>query len=120
MFKALLKLHKFDPLAPFSLELDKRKQRQGSIYDYTPKIRLHSSTLSELETRDIVWQPFRELIDHLPLFQLRIERLIAPSVLLSLSEQNPRKAIEYVAELMKRNHTVVKLLNESAAKPRKA
>jgi len=111
LLKALLNLHRFED---YSLELDERLQKQASIYWYIPKLKLYSSTLAEATTREVAWQPFCQLVDHFPLFELRIERLISPSVLLKHDNDSRAGGIQYIAEILKRNHAVVALLNQTA------
>jgi hypothetical protein len=97
---------------PFELALNERKQRQASLYEYTPKMRLHSSMLAEVNTREVVWNAFTQTVQQLPLLQVSIERFVPPSKLLELSKGDPPETVEHVVEILKRNHAVVNLLNE--------
>jgi len=106
---ALQNLHLY---APFELVLQERTQRQASLYDYTRKMCLHSSMLADVNTQDVAWNAFSQTVQQLPLLQLSIERLVPPLKLLELSKGDPPEAIEYVAEILKRNHAIVDLLNE--------
>ena len=106
---ALQKLHDFEP---FELVLEERVQRQASIYDYTPKMRLHSSLLSDESVGSMAWMAFVETVQRLPLPYLRIERLVQPRTLLELSAHNENKAIDRIAEVIRQNHSVVKILND--------
>lgn len=105
---ALQYLHAFEP---FELILEERTQRQASIYDYTPKMRLHSSLLDET-AGDVAWDAFTQTIERLPLPYLRIERLVPAHKLIELSECDPIHVVRHIAEMLLRNHAVVRLLNE--------
>jgi hypothetical protein len=105
--EALQHLHGFDP---FELVLQERIQRQASLYDYTPKMRLHSSMLVEA-TGDVAWRAFTQTANRLPLPYLRIERLVPATTLIELSECD--RAVQHVEEILKHNHAVVSLLNRS-------
>jgi len=105
---ALQLLHAFEP---FELILEKRKKRQASIYDYTPKMRLHSSLLNE-PAGDVAWAAFTQTVEQLPLPYLRIERLVPAQKLIELSECHPPQIVEHLVEMLLHNHPVVKLLNE--------
>ncbi len=103
---ALNHLHDFDP---FELVLAERIQRQASLYDYTPKMQLHSSMLVEA-TGDVAWGAFTQTVNRLPLPYLRIERLVPAAKLIELSACD--KAVQYVENILKQNHAVVSLLNK--------
>ena len=103
--EALQHLHE---LGPFELVLEKRIQRQASLYDYTPKMRMHSSMLVEA-TGDVAWKAFTQTVNRLPLPYLRIERLVPAAKLIELSKCD--EAVRYVEEILKQNHAVVRLLN---------
>lgn len=105
---ALQELHAFEP---FELVLEERTQRQASIYDYTPKIRLHSSLLDET-AGDVAWAAFTQAVERLPLPYLRIERLVAAQKLMERSNRDPPQVVPYITEMLLRNHAVVRLLNE--------
>jgi hypothetical protein len=105
---ALKHLHKWEP---FELIVEERTQVQASKYRYTPKMRLHSSLLTEKATGDVAWKVFDETVQRLPLPYLRIERLVPLLKLLELSECHPPKAVQHVVEILQRNHDAVKLLN---------
>jgi len=105
---ALQDLHR---LEPFELVLEERAQRQASLYDYTPKMRLHSSMLADRATGDVAWNAFAQTVQLLPLPYLRIERLVPLSQLLELSRCDPPQAVQHVVDILKCNHAVVKLLN---------
>jgi len=105
---ALEDLHQYEN---FELVLQERTQRQASLYDYTPKIRLHSSMLADANTREVAWNAFSHTVQALPLLQSSIERIIPPSRLLELSKCDSPGAIEHVVEILKRNHAIVNLLN---------
>ena len=105
---ALQHLHRFEP---FELVLEERNQRQASIYDYTPKLRLHSSLLDE-SVDDVAWNAFAKTVEQLPLPYLRIERLVPAQKLIELSRCLPPNVVENIVEMLLRNHAVVKLLNE--------
>jgi hypothetical protein len=104
-----LNLHMYEP---FELVVQERTQRQASLYNYTPKIRLHSSMLEDVKTREVAWTVFSQTVQQLPLLQLSIERLVEPAKLLELSRGDPPQVVQHVVEIAKRNHAVVKLLNE--------
>lgn len=101
---ALQQLHAWEP---FELVLEERVQRQASLYDYTPKMRLHSSLLVEA-TGDVAWEAFAQTAQLLPLPYLRIERLVPPPTLMP----DPVKAVRHVVEILQHNDAVVQLLNE--------
>ena len=63
---------------PFEMALHERNQRQASLYDYTPKICLHSSMLADVNTREVAWHAFSHTVQQLPLLQVSIERLYRP------------------------------------------
>jgi hypothetical protein len=105
--EALQHLHEFDP---FELVLEERIQRQAALYDYTSKMRLHSSMLVEA-TGDVAWRAFTQTVNRLPLPYLRIERLVPAAKLIELSTCD--KAVQHVEEILKQNHPVVGLLNRS-------
>jgi hypothetical protein len=104
----LQELHSY---SPFELILEERLQRQAMIYDYVPKLRLHSSMLAEASTRDIAWQALTQTMQRLPLPYLRVERLLAPAALLAREGEGPGPAIERVSEMLERNHALVEILN---------
>lgn len=104
---ALQHLHEF---SPFELVLNERIQRQASLYDYTPKMQLHSSMLVEA-TGDVAWKAFTQTVDRLPLPYLRMERLVPAATLIELSKTD--KAVQHVEDILRQNHAVVGLLNES-------
>lgn len=110
---ALQDLHLYEP---FELVLKERIRRQASLYNYTPKMRLHSSMLSDVNTREVAWTAFSQAVEKLPLFQLSIERLIPPLRLLELTKHDPPETVQYIVECLKRNHAIVDLLNESSRK----
>jgi hypothetical protein len=101
---ALQHLHAFEP---FELILEERVQRQASLYDYTPKMRLHSSLLVEA-AGDVAWDAFAQTAQLLLLPYLRIERLVRPPTLMG----DPVNAIQRVVRILQHNDVVVKLLNE--------
>ena len=105
---ALQQLHVFEP---FELALEERVQRQASLYDYTRKMRLHSSMLDEA-AGDVAWKAFAQTVERLPLPYLRIERLVPAQKLIELSRCNPPQVVQHVVEILQRNHAVVSLLNE--------
>lgn len=105
---ALQHLHAFEP---FELVLEERVQHQASLYDYTPKMRLHSSMLGEVEG-DVAWSAFTQTVVRLPLPYLRIERLVPAQKLIELSRCDPPQIVQYIIEMLRRNHAVVSLLNE--------
>ena len=99
-------------LQPFELVLEERTQLRPKVYKYTRKMRLHSSMLVEA-TGDVVWRAFAQTVDRLPLPYLRIERIVPAARLLELSKRDPREAVQCVVEILRTNHAVVNLLNES-------
>ena len=103
---ALQKMHRYEP---FNLVLEKRTQRQASLYDYTPQMRLHSSMLADAATSDVAWMAFTRTVQQLPLPYMRIERLVLPSRLIKPTGTD---AVQKVVEILQRNHAVVKLLND--------
>jgi hypothetical protein len=106
--RALRLLHKSDP---FDLILEERIQKQASKYDYVPKMRLHSSMLTEKVTGDLAWRAFDETVKVLPLPYLRIERTVPRKALLEHATHDPAKVVQHVIQLLLRNHAVVTLLN---------
>lgn len=60
---------------------------------------------------DVAWKAFTQTVDRLPLPYLRIERLVAATTLIELSKSD--KAVHYVEDILRQNHAVVGLLNES-------
>jgi len=106
---ALQDLHRFEP---FDLVLEERVQHQASLFDYTPKMRLHSSMLADEATSDVGWNAFAQTVGLLPLPYLRIERLVPASKLRELSKCDPPEAVQHVVRILQSNHAVVKLLNE--------
>jgi hypothetical protein len=105
-------LQDLDKGGQYELVLQKRTQRQASVYDYTAQMRLHSSMLTDRKTREVAWNAFSQTIQQLDLFELSIERLVPPAKLLELSKSDPPKVIPYIVDILKRNHALVKLLNE--------
>lgn len=106
--EALSKLHAFEP---FDLILKERVQKQASLYEYVPKMQLHSSLLSDGEVGDLAWRAFADTLQRLPLPYIRIDRLIDTKSLLDMSQASEVTAIERIVEMIERNHAVVKLLN---------
>jgi len=104
---ALQHLHEF---SPFELVLQERVQRQASLFDYTPKMQLHSSMLVGA-TNNVAWEAFTQTVELLPLPYLRIERLLPAAKLIELSKCD--KAVQQVAEILRENHAVVEMLNAS-------
>ena len=105
--RALQHLHQ---LGAFQLALEERTQRQASLYDYTPKMQLHSSMLTE-GAGEVAWNAFVETVNRLPLPYVRIERLMPAAKLIELS--NRGEAIQHVEEVLEQNHAVVHLMNRS-------
>jgi len=106
--ETLRELHAYEP---FDLVLEERIQRQASIYDCIPKIRVHSSLLADEVVGRVAWMAFVETLQHIPLPYLHLDRLVPPNKLLKLSEHGPAEAVELVTEVFRRNHAVVELLN---------
>jgi hypothetical protein len=98
-------------LQPFELIVQKRTQRQASLFDYTPQLRLHSSMLVDNATSDIAWKAFEDTMKVLPLPYLRIERGVPRTTLLELSSHEAPGVVQHVVELLLRNDPVVRLLN---------
>jgi hypothetical protein len=106
--QALQHLHAFEP---FELVLEERQQRQASLYDYTSKMRLHSSMLDQ-NSGDVAWNAFVESVNRLPLPYLRIERLVPAQKLIELSKSDASQVVQYVVQILRQNHAVVRLLNQ--------
>ena len=104
---ALQRLHQ---LGPFELVLEERTQRQASLYDYTPKMRLHSSMLIE-SAGGVAWSAFAETVGRLALPYVRIERIMPAAKLIELSGRG--EAVQHVEEILEQNHAVVHLMNGS-------
>ena len=104
-------LHDIHKTEPFDLVLEERIQKQASIYDYTPKMRLHSSLIIDDTVGGPAWTAFVDTVLTLPLPYVRIERLLKPSTLLDASSSSDDAAIEIIAEAMRRNHGLVQMLN---------
>jgi hypothetical protein len=98
-------------LAPFDLIVEKRTQRQASLYDYTPQLRLHSSMLADEGTHEIAWRAFHDTISQLPLPYLRIERSVPRQELLDFSSESLPRLIQHLSGLLLRSHELVRLLN---------
>jgi hypothetical protein len=105
LLRALQHLHQ---IGSFELVLEERTQRQASLYDCTPKMRLHSSMLIE-SAGDVAWSAFSETVNRLPLPYVRIERLVPAATLIELSKSD--EVIQRVAQILERNHAVVHLMN---------
>jgi hypothetical protein len=105
--RTLQNLHSFEP---FELVLEERTQRQASIYDYNSKMRLHSSLLDEA-SGDEAWTAFKKTVERMPLPYLRIERLVSPQKLISLSSEDPKDVVKYISEMLRQNHDVVDMMN---------
>jgi hypothetical protein len=99
---ALQNLHAFEP---FELVLQERTQRQAMLYDYTPKMRLHSSMLAEA-AGDTAWSALVQTVNRLPLPNLTIERLLPPKELVG------SEPVQQVVDILLRNHAIVRMLNE--------
>lgn len=106
--QALQHLHAFEP---FELVLEERLQRQASLYDYTSKMRLHSSMLDQ-NSGDVAWKAFVETVNRLPLPYLRIERLVPAQKLIELSKSDASQVVQYVVQILRQNHAAVRLLNQ--------
>jgi hypothetical protein len=104
---ALKKMHASEP---YELVVKERVRRQASLYDYNPKLRLHSSILVG-STGEAVWRAFTETVTQLPLPNLLVERIIPARKLLALSATGPDKAVQHVVKMLKHNHGFVELLN---------
>jgi len=102
-------LHRFKP---FDLVLEERVQRQARLFDYTPKMRLHSSMLAGQATSEVAWNVFAQTVELLPLPYLRIERLVPASTLGEPSKSDPPEVVQGIVKMLQSNHVVVKLLNE--------
>jgi hypothetical protein len=100
--EALQALHES---AEFNLILMERTQLRARLYDYTEKMRLHSSMLLQ-DAGDEPWRAFIQTVARLRLPNLVIERLLPPKKLI---ESDP---VEQVVDILRRNHPVVRLLNE--------
>lgn len=107
---ALRNLHRH---SPFELILEERTNRQVMLFDYTPKMRLHSSMLVNKQTRDVGWEALLHTIKLIPLPYLRIERLEPTANLLQLSNRDSGPAVNRIVEILKRNHEIVELLNSA-------
>jgi len=103
------KLEDLHGFGAFEIVLQERVQRRASLYDYTPKMRLHSSLLADDAIGRVAWMAFVETVQRLPLPYLRIERLLAPQKLLQLPDGD--QAVELVVEIFRQYHAVVELLN---------
>jgi hypothetical protein len=90
----------------FHLILKERIQRQARLYDYTERIRLHSSMLRH-EAGDTAWQALVQTVNRLPLPTLLIERLLPPKTLIESDEP-----VNHVVGILRRNHAIVRMLNE--------
>lgn len=108
VYAALQELHNTEP---FELVLEERVQKQAMIYDYTPKMRLHSSLITDESVGTPAWTAFIDTVLSLPLPYVRIERLVRPPILLGVSYGGDDAAIERIAEAMRQNHRVVQMLN---------
>jgi hypothetical protein len=75
------------------------------LYDYNEKMRLHSSMLLR-EAGDTAWNTLVQTVNRLPLPNLVIERLLAPNELVGTGP------VQLVVDILRRNHAIVKLLNE--------
>lgn len=95
-------------IGPFQLILEERTQRQASLYDYTPKMQLHSSMLIE-SAGDVAWNAFVETLRRLPLPYVRIERRIPAAELIDLSQRG--EEIQFVEQILEQNHAIVDLMN---------
>ncbi len=104
-------LHELHMIEPYELVLEERFQRQASLYDQTPKMRLHSSLLADEATGDVAWMALAHTALRLPLLNLKIERRVPPERLLQLSKDDAGEAVEFVATILRRNHKLVELLN---------
>jgi hypothetical protein len=58
-----------------------------------------------------VWKAFTQTVDQLPLPYLRIERLVPAATLIDLYKGD--RAVQHVQEILRQNHAVVSLLNDS-------
>lgn len=100
--RALQALHHVEP---FELVLKERTQRQAMLYDYASRMRLHSSMLLQ-DAGDTAWQAFVQTVNRLRLPNLVIERLLPPERLIR------SEPVLDVVDILRRNHTIVSLLNE--------
>lgn len=69
---------------------------------------------ADVNTRNVAWTAFGQAVGQLPLPYLRIERLVPAQELIDLSKCDPPRVAQHVAEILKRNHVIVSLLNESS------
>ena len=100
--RALQALHDVEP---FELVVKERTVRQVMLYDYTEKMRLHSSMLLQ-DAGDTAWQALVQTVVRLPRPNLVIERLLPPEKLIG------PESVQQVVSILRRNHTIVSLLNE--------
>ncbi len=100
---------------PFELVLQERKQVQASLYENTPKMRLHSSLLADESVGGMAWMAFAETVQRIPLPYLCLTRRIPPRELLDLPADDASAAVRIVVEMFEQNHAVVELLNGTAA-----
>ena len=108
VYAALQQLHETEP---FDLVLEERVQKQAMLYDYTPKMRLHSSLITDESVGSPAWTAFIDTVLKLPLPYLRIERLVKPATLLGVSSGHEDASIESIANAMRQNHGIVQMLN---------
>jgi len=105
LLAALQKLHATEP---FELVLKDVVVVGPMRSKETPKMRLHSSTLTD-EAGGVAWTAFAETVQRLHLLYFCIDRpVVEPRELIKLPECD---AIQLVVRSFQRNHAVVKLLN---------
>lgn len=114
LLRALRNAHSFEP---FELVLQKREQRQASVYDCTPQLRLHSSLLADEAAGNLAWMALVQTVLHLPLLNLSIERLISPKRLLNASAQGEKAELDLVVEMLAQNHPIVEPLSGPSMPP---
>jgi hypothetical protein len=104
----LAKLRRLHATEPFELVLKEVTVTGPRRSKETPKIRLHSSMLTD-EAGDGAWTAFAETVQRLHLLYFCLDRpVVPPPELMKLTED---KAVQLVVKTFKRNHAVVKLLN---------
>lgn len=104
---AMQELHAF---RPFELVLEEKVQIRPRIFKETLKMRLHSSLLADEDAGGGAWLVFSDTVRRLPLPYVHIDRFL-PAKDLVLPEYDADKAVNTVFEILKHNHSVVKLLN---------
>jgi hypothetical protein len=91
---------------PFSIQIEERKRRQASVYDYHKVASLEASSLNQIE-----FDYIEGLLDHIDLPYLKVSKHIDRERALKLSQGGGEDLVDEVVQIMREFHPLVKFIN---------